>query len=190
MQQKTISLTSLLLCIGGLIAVQVIVLSLFGQPAICNCGYVKIWEGVVASPGNSQHLSDWYTPSHIIHGFLFFALFSWLLPRARFSIKLLFALTLEISWEIIENTPMVIDHYRKQALAQGYVGDSIINSLSDTLAMVLGFLAAVRLPLWLSIAVVALLELTVMYFIRDGLFLNIVNLIYPLQFISDWQSAG
>jgi len=85
---------------------------------------------------------------------------------------------------------MVIDHYRKQALAQGYVGDSIINSLSDTLAMVLGFLAAVRLPLWLSIAVVALLELTVMYFIRDGLFLNIVNLIYPLQFISDWQSAG
>lgn len=141
------------------------------------------------SAGNSQHLADWYTPSHIIHGIIFFGLLSFLLPRASLGVRLLFALALEISWELIENTPMVIEHYRKQALAQGYVGDSIINSLSDTVAMVVGFFLAARVPVWVLVVVVIGFEVFTMYVIRDGLFLNIINLIYPLSFISEWQAG-
>jgi hypothetical protein len=190
LHMNTLSLKTFLSVLGILIGLQIGILTLFGQPAFCACGEVKLWEGVVSSPGNSQQISDWYTPSHIIHGFLFFALFSLFLPRASIATRFLLAVFLEVSWEIIENTPMVIDHYRKQALAQGYVGDSILNSVSDTLAMAAGFLAARRLPLWLAISIVIALEGVVMYFIRDGLLLNIINLFYPLEFIAQWQMAG
>ena len=95
-----------------LVAVQASVLFLFGQPAICTCGYVKLWEGVVLSAGNSQHLTDWYTFSHIIHGILFYALFTFLFPRISVWARLLMAMGVEIAWEIAENTPTVIQHYR------------------------------------------------------------------------------
>lgn len=187
---NTISLKTFILILGIFLGAQIAVLTLFNQPAFCVCGEVKLWEGVVSSPGNSQQITDWYTPSHIIHGFIFFALFSFFLPRSSIRTRFLLAVLLEVSWEVIENTPMVIEHYRKQALAQGYIGDSILNSVSDTLAMTLGFFAARRLPVWLAIAIVVGLEVVVMYFIRDGLLLNIINLIYPLEFIAQWQLAG
>lgn len=173
-----------------LVAVQAGVLYLFGQPPICTCGYVKLWEGVVLSPGNSQHLVDWYTFSHIIHGLLFYALFTWLFPRLSVWARLLMATGVEAAWEIAENTPMVIQHYREQALAQGYTGDSIINSVSDTVAMVLGFLMARKWPVWGVIALALFLELWVAYEIRDNLMLNIVNLLHQFDFISAWQSGA
>ena len=179
-----------LLAAGALVAVQVGVLYLLGQPAICACGYVKVWEGVVASIGNSQHLSDWYTFSHIIHGLIFYAVLTLLFPRVPVMWRLVCAVGAEVAWEILENTPMVIQHYRNQALAQGYVGDSILNSLSDTLAMIGGFLLAWRLPVWTSVVLVLVLELFVGYSIRDGLLLNIVNLAYPFEFIATWQTGG
>jgi len=122
----------------GLIAVQALVLYIFGQPPICTCGYVKFWEGVVLSSGNSQHLTDWYTFSHVIHGLLFYFGLWYFFPRTSVWMRLFFAVGIEAAWEIVENTPMVINHYREQALAQGYTGDSIINSVSDTVAMVFG----------------------------------------------------
>ncbi|OGG56000.1 hypothetical protein A2680_00495 [Candidatus Kaiserbacteria bacterium RIFCSPHIGHO2_01_FULL_55_37] len=172
-----------------LVAVQASVLFLFGQPAICTCGYVKLWEGVVLSAGNSQHLTDWYTFSHIIHGILFYALFTFLFPRISVWARLLMAMGVEIAWEIAENTPTVIQHYREQALAQGYTGDSIINSVSDTVAMVAGFLAARKWPVWSVIALALFLELWVAYEIRDNLTLNIVNLLHQFDFIAAWQSG-
>ncbi len=190
MTLPTLGEKNLLLIALGLVAVQIAALLAFGQPFLCECGELKVWEGEVASAGNSQQVSDWYTPSHIIHGILFFALFSWLWPRSSLSARLLTAVALEISWEIIENTPMVIDHYRQQALAAGYAGDSILNSLSDTLAMVGGFFLAARLPYWATLLIIIVFEVLVMYAIRDGLLLNIINLIYPLEFITTWQSAG
>ena len=179
------ALAAALLMIVG----QAAVLFSFGQPPICTCGYVKLWEGVVLSPGNSQHLSDWYTFSHIIHGMLFYAL-SWaLFPRLPVGYRLLMALGIEIAWEISENTPFVINRYREQALAQGYSGDSILNSVMDSLSMAFGFLLARRLPVWSTIALAVLMEVSVAYFIRDNLALNIINLLYPLDFIHRWQAG-
>lgn len=174
---------------AAVLLVQAYVLYLFGQPATCTCGYVKFWEGVVQSSGNSQHLTDWYTFSHIIHGFIFYLVLRWSFPQLKVWQRLLLAMGIEVAWEILENTPMVIQHYREQALAQGYVGDSIINSVSDTLAMVVGFFMALRLPLWLVVVIALTLEVFTAYMIRDNLTLNIVNLIYVFPPIASWQAG-
>ncbi len=174
----------------GLLAVQAGVLWLFGQPAICTCGYVKVWEGVVLSSGNSQHLTDWYTFSHIIHGFLFYLLLWLVFPKMPFWKRLLITAGIEIAWELIENTPMVIDHYRQQALAQGYTGDSIINSVFDTLAMIGGFVLARKWPVWSIVVIGVGLELFTGFMIRDGLALNVLNLIHVFPAVSRWQAGG
>src|SRR3989338_6870328 len=121
-----------------LVAVQAFVLFLFGQPAICTCGYVKLWEGVILGAGNSQHLMDWYTFSHIIHGIIFYALLTYFFPKMSVWARLLIATGIEAAWEILENTPWLVEHYREQALAQGDTGDSIINSVSHTPLMMFG----------------------------------------------------
>jgi len=178
-----------IICAVCLVGVQALVLYAFGQPAICTCGYVKLWEGVVLGSGNSQHITDWYSFSHIIHGFLFYLLLWWLFPRMSVWKRLLFSIGLEATWEIIENTPAVIQHYRAQALAQGYTGDSIINSVSDTLVMAGGFIMAWRLPIWLVIVIALFLEIFVAYMIRDNLTLNILNLIHIFPAIATWQAG-
>lgn len=174
----------------ALVAAQAITLFLFGQPPICECGTIKLWEGTVLSSGNSQHLSDWYTFSHIVHGFIFYGLLAWLMPRMPARMRLLIALGVEVAWEVVENTPMVIQHYREQALAQGYTGDSILNSVMDTLWMVAGFVFAWKYPWWAIVIAAVVLEVGVLLLIRDNLTLNVINLIHPVQAISDWQMSG
>lgn len=174
----------------GLVALQATVLFQMGQPEICACGHVKLWEEAVLSSGNSQHLTDWYTYSHVIHGFLFYLALWLMFPRVPIGTRLLIALGTEITWELIENSPFVIDRYREQALAAGYVGDSIINSLSDTCAMIVGFVIAWRAPVWLTIMTGVTLEVLAGYSIRDNLTLNVLNLIHQFPAISRWQSGG
>jgi hypothetical protein len=171
------------------IGVQALVLYLFGQPPICECGYVKLWEGVVLSSGNSQHLTDWYTPSHVIHGILFYLGLWFFFPRIPVVARLALAIGIEVSWELIENTPWVINRYREQALAQGYIGDSTLNSVMDTLAMVVGFLLAWRLPVAASVGLILFFEALTIYSIRDGLAFNIIQLLHPIEAISEWQAG-
>lgn len=173
-----------------LLFIQGVVLLFLGQPAICTCGYIKLWECAILSSGMSQHLSDWYTFSHIIHGFVFYFFLWRFFPKIPISQKLLFALGIEVAWEIAENTPWVINAYREQALAQGYVGDSIINSIFDSLFMMLGFFAAWKLPAKITVATTVFLELWVGYAIHDNLTLNILNFIYQFDFIRRWQAGG
>lgn len=175
---------------GGLVVAQAIVLYWFGQPIICACGYVKLWEGNILSSGMSQHLTDWYTFSHIIHGFIFYTVLRYLFPRTSVVQRLLMSMGIEIAWEIAENTPMVIHHYRQQALAAGYSGDSILNSLSDTCSMLVGFVFAWRMPILVTIGIALSFEFGVAYAIRDNLTLNVINLIYPFKFIHHWQEIG
>jgi len=174
----------------ALVSLQALVLFLLGQPLIAADGRIKLWEGVVLSPGNSQHITDWYTFSHILHGFLFYGLVWLLFRRQSVGLRFLMCVGLEAGWEILENTPMVIDHYRKQALAQGYTGDSIVNSVSDNVAMMLGFLAAWRLPVWAVVALGLGMEAFVAYSIRDNLTLNVLNLIHGFEAIATWQAGA
>ena len=160
-----------------------------GRHPICTCGSVDLWVGARDSPKTSQMLVDWYSLSHIVHGLLFYGLL-WLAAR-RWPVgqRFLAAVLIEASWEVIENTPMVIDRYRQTAAALGYNGDSMLNSVSDVLMMCIGFLAARKLPVWASMALVVVLEIIPLFVIRDNLTLNIINLIAPNAAIAAWQAG-
>ena len=173
----------------GLLALHAGLLRWMGQPWIYEGGYIKLWHGDVASKENSQHLTDWYTLSHIIHGVLLYALLTLLFPRTPVGVRLLAAIGLEIGWELFENSDMIINRYREQALAQGYFGDSVVNSVGDVLAAMTGFLLASRLPKLGSVALVIALELIALYAIRDSLALDIIQLVHPIDAIGAWQAA-
>ena len=174
--------------LAAVLAATMAIMLAMGRPPICTCGTIEIWGEV--GPKQSQMLADWYSPSHIVHGFIFYALLAWLLPKATIERRLLLALLVEAAWEIAENTPMVIDRYRDATIALGYSGDSILNSLSDVMMMALGFLAARRMPTWASVIIVLLLELVPLAVIRDNLTLNIWMLLAPTDAIRAWQGAA
>ena len=160
-----------------------------GREPWCKCGYIKLWHGQVVSAENSQHISDWYTPSHIIHGFLFFGAL-WLVARKlSFGWRLAIATLVECAWEIVENSDAVIERYRSVTISLDYFGDSVLNTVCDVLAMVLGFWLASKLPLWATVALIVLFEGTTMWIIRDGLALNVLMLVWPLDSVAQWQAG-
>lgn len=174
---------------AALFAAQILILYVMGRVTICECGYIKFFEPEVNSAGNSQHLADWYMPSHIIHGFVFYALGFVLFRKRSLAMRFALAVFLEAFWEVLENTPMIIDHYRSATMAVGYTGDSILNSAMDTIFMSLGFLFAARMPVFVTVFVAVVFELYTGWIIRDNLVLNIIMLLWPIDAIKEWQSA-
>lgn len=160
-----------------------------GRNLICQCGYVKLWHGQVISSENSQHILDWYSPSHVLHGLVFYLALHFLLPRMDIGWRLVVAAVIEGIWELIENTSWIIDKYREDTIALDYYGDSVLNSVSDMTMMVLGFIIAARAPVWVSVGLFIAAELIVGLIIRDGLLLNIIMLLYPLEWIRQWQAG-
>lgn len=203
-----ISLRTWILIGVAIIGVFVLILLLMGRVPWCTCGYIKFWHGIVQSSENSQHISDWYSFSHIIHGFAFYGIF-WLIGRrwlassatssvgskprraaGPFGLRLIAAIIVEVTWEIFENSNFIINRYRAATISLDYFGDSVINSVADVLFMVIGFVLAARLPIWMTIALIVIMEVFVGYWIRDNLALNIIMLIYPLEAIKAWQLGG
>jgi hypothetical protein len=184
---ERISLRSYVWIAVGLIAAQALALYLMGRPPICTCGTVKPWVGLVSSPETSQQLLDWYTYTHVVHGFGFYLLLSLITPGSPFGLKFALAIGMESAWEVVENTPFVIERYRQLAIAHGYFGDSIVNSVMDTLAAACGVGLAYLLPVWATVTLTIGMESFVAFMIHDNLTLNIIQLVHPFDAISRWQ---
>jgi hypothetical protein len=172
------------------------VLLAMDRPPICACGTVKLWHGVVQSSENSQHLTDWYSPSHFIHGMIMAGI-AWLVwvrwapfggRVARWALPI--AVLVEAGWEIMENSPMIIDRYREVTISWGYSGDSIVNSLSDIGWMIAGFLVALRIGWKWSLALALFFEALTAWTIRDNLTLNVLMLFWPVEAVRQWQGMG
>ena len=180
-----------------LVAAAAALLLAMGRPPICTCGTIEIWVSQSDSPKTSQMLADWYSPSHVIHGFLFYGSLWLVAPRQPVGWRFLAALLAEIAWEILENTDWAINRYREATIAVGYTGDSILNTLSDVGMMALGFWLARRLPLWLArrlplwvtVAAAVALELAALAAIRDNLTLNVWMFLWPSETVRAWQTG-
>ena len=181
---------------GVLLLGTLAILFAMDRPPICECGEIRLWHGVVQSSGNSQHITDWYSPSHFTHG-LIMAFFAWLLwekwalfggKPAKWALPI--AVAVEAIWEITENTPMIIDRYREVTISWGYAGDSIVNSMADIGWMIVGFLVALRIPWWASVGIALFFEAFTAWAIRDNLALNVVMLFWPVEAIRQWQAMG
>ncbi len=174
-----------------LTAAMAVVLFLMGRDPICPCGHVNFWTGPDAPPREgSQHLFDLYSPSHLIHGLIFYAVLALVARRLSVTTRLTIATLVEAGWEILENTPLVIERYRAVTVSLDYNGDSIVNSVFDMFAMLVGFALARILPVWVSVAIVIGMEVLTAVLIRDGLALNVLMLFWPSEAVLQWQQGG
>jgi len=162
-----------------------------GRIPMCKCGYIKLWHGGRGDSEMSQHLTDWYSYSHVLHGIIFYWLLT-VVAKGRLSVaaRLVIAMGLEAGWELFENTPFIINRYRSVTISRDYFGDSIVNSVGDMLCMLVGFLLAARLPAWVTVFLLIATEVILLALIRDNLTLNIIILIHPVEWIKQWQLAG
>ncbi len=177
------TLTGLVVVATGLI------LLMMGRVPWCACGHIDIWGTVGTSEGSQQFL-DWYTPSHLLHGLLFYAALWLVARRLSLGLRLVIATAVECAWEIVENTDAVIERYREVTISLDYYGDSVLNSVMDIAAMLAGFWMARVLPVWASVAVVIGFEVLTAVVIRDGLALNVLMLLWPLEAVMNWQAGG
>lgn len=176
------------LIVLAILGVQALWLYLDGRIPMCECGTIKLWSGSLMSE-NSQHISDWYTLSHIIHGFLFYWLLTIIAPKAPLGLRLAMAVGIEAAWELVENSNFIIERYRANTSSVDYFGDSIVNSVSDTIAALIGFLLAAKLPTKITVALALFFEVLALIVIRDNLILNVIMLLHPFEFIKQWQSG-
>jgi hypothetical protein len=179
--------------LGALIVLAILVIQaswlyIDGRIPMCECGTIKLWSGSLMSE-NSQHIADWYTLSHIIHGFLFYWLLTIIAPKAPLGLRLAVAVGVEAAWELVENSNFIIERYRANTSSVDYFGDSIVNSVSDSVFAMIGFLIAAKLPTKITVATALFFEVLALIVIRDNLTLNVIMLLHPFEFIKQWQSG-
>jgi len=181
---------SIALLVIGMLALTAAIEFSMGRLPLGPDGRFGWWEGNIWSSEQSQRFADPYAFTHIVHGLLFYAMLWLVARRAPARYRFLAAVALEAGWEVLENSPIIINRYRAVTISLGYVGDSIVNSLSDVLMMAIGYLLASRLRFWMSVALVAGLEIGMVIMVRDNLTLNVLMLIHPFDAIRAWQMAA
>jgi hypothetical protein len=159
----------------------------WGQPLICTCGYVKLWEGNIWASGNSQHIADWYTLSHFVHGTLIVLFSRWL--GLSYTVQLMIAIVTGVAWEIVEHTDFVLGQFRELTVYQGYIGDSVLNAVADYGFMWAGFFGAQALPTLAILGLIVALEIIAGILGRDNLTMTTIQVVFPQQVIADYQNA-
>ena len=159
----------------------------WGQPLICTCGDVQFWIGSIWSSGNSQHIADWYTLSHIVHGVLIVPVGRLIFPKVSFNVLFAVAISTGTAWEIVEHTEWVLGQFRESTVNQGYIGDSVLNAVADYVFMMAGFFLAWRLPSLWTVGLILTLELTAALIARDSLLLEAIMLVHRFEAIEVWQ---
>ena len=161
-----------------------------GREFLSSSGRILLWYDDPWGPEGSQHLLDWYSPSHVIHGLLFYAALWLAVPRLALGWRFLLAVAVECAWELVENSDAVIEHYRTATVSKDYLGDTVLNSVMDVACMAGGFWLARRLPVWASVALIVAFEALTVWLIRDGLALNVLMLLWPIDAVREWQAGA
>jgi hypothetical protein len=161
-----------------------------GRPWKYRNGPVRVWSGQIQSDQNSQQIADPYTFTHITHGAAFYGLTTLVMPKAAIGMRLVTAVAIEGAWESYENTDTVVQRYREATISLGYYGDSVLNSVGDIVACILGFLLTRKLPRAATWSWIVAVEVILALWIRDNLMLNILMLVWPLDVIKQWQAGG
>lgn len=161
-----------------------------GRSLLGPDGMFGWWDGNIWGSENSQRVADVYSFSHIIHGIIFYGFLFWVARKLPLKYRFLIALLVEGGWELLENSSIIIDRYREATIAQGYVGDSVLNSVCDVLMMAIGFVFARFSKIWVSIVLIIVLELGCLFWVRDNLTLNVLMLVYPVESVKTWQAEG
>ncbi|OGE76260.1 MAG: hypothetical protein A3C85_00270 [Candidatus Doudnabacteria bacterium RIFCSPHIGHO2_02_FULL_48_21] len=179
----------LLICLGIIVLAAVVLLAM-GRIPFCKCGVISVWSSDVTSNQQSQQLTDPYTLTHVLHGIAFY-LFIWLFFGRRLTLgqRLILAVALESGWEILENTEFILNRYRAATISYDYWGDSVLNSVGDIFAMMIGFWMSAKLPWWGSLIAFIALDSLLLFFIRDSLIVNVIMLIRPIDAIKEWQTG-
>lgn len=178
------------LLIAITLAATALTLSAMGRLWVCSCDRVLLWAGDIWSSDNSQHLFDPYTFAHFVKGLGFFWLLVAVLKRAPVLWRLWVAVLIEAAWELLENSPPVIERFRAVTISLGYTGDTVLNSVGDIAVMALGFAIAMRLGFWRSAVLFVAVEIALALTVRDGLILTLIMLTFPIDAIRVWQMAG
>lgn len=173
--------------IAGILVVTGVLLAAMGRSLICSCGTLRLWQGEILTAENSQHLTDWYSFSHLLHGLILYALLRLLAPHWTLNKRLVVAAMIAAGWELGENTPFLIERYREVTVSVNYHGDSVVNALSDVVAALAGFGLAAVLPVWGSVALFLGTEALTAWAARDGLVLSVLMVTAPLDALRDWQ---
>lgn len=176
--------------LAGIFLCAALALHFEGRPWWCACRQPTPFSVDVFGPHNSQHLLDPYSLTHFVKGLLCCGLIWLVLPKLPWAWGLVLTTGLEAAWELVENSPYVIERYRTATIAAGYQGGAVVNSLGDIVCSGIGFLVARRVGLWWSAALVVATEIFLLLWIRDNLTLTIVMLFMPLDAIRVWQTGG
>ena len=176
-----------IVAIAVVLLLTVVTLRVEGRLFLCTCGHFALWTSDTCSSNTSQQLLDPYSFTHVLHGFLFFWLIALLFRRLSANWQVCLALLIEGAWEMLENTPFVINKYRTETAALGYTGDTIVNSFGDLMCALVGFMIARKLGLRWSLVVFVLVEIVLLVWIHDSLLLQILMLVHPVESIKLWQ---